>query len=78
MPLWPQKQKSSYCSSDEEYPVITKEIAHGLKYKLEGIAGYPKDSLEQLQSFGINILFISNQMCTGTFKNYFRRHWEFG
>jgi len=41
------------CSSDDEYPVIAKEIVDGLKGKIMIIAGYPKDSLEQLQSFGI-------------------------
>jgi len=41
------------CSSDDEYPVISKELVDGLKNKLVVIAGYPKDSLEQLQSFGI-------------------------
>jgi methylmalonyl-CoA mutase len=41
------------CSSDEEYPVIAKEIVEGLKDKLIVIAGYPKDALEQLQSSGI-------------------------
>jgi len=41
------------CSSDDEYPLITKEIADGLKGKILVIAGYPKDSIEQLQSFGI-------------------------
>jgi methylmalonyl-CoA mutase len=41
------------CSSDDEYPVISKEIVEGLSDKIVVIAGYPKDSLEQLQSFGI-------------------------
>jgi methylmalonyl-CoA mutase len=41
------------CSSDEEYPVIAKEIVDSLKDKLVVIAGYPKDALEQLQSAGI-------------------------
>jgi len=41
------------CSSDDEYPVITKEIVDGLKGKIMVIAGYPKDAVEQLQSFGI-------------------------
>ena len=41
------------CSSDDEYPLITKEIVDGLKGKILVIAGYPKDSIEQLQSFGI-------------------------
>jgi len=41
------------CSSDDEYPVITKEIVEGLKGKIIVIAGYPKDSMEQLQSLGI-------------------------
>ncbi len=41
------------CSSDEEYTSISKEIADGLKDKIVVIAGYPKESIEQLQSFGI-------------------------
>ncbi len=41
------------CSSDDEYPAITKEIVDGLKGKIMVIAGYPKDAVEQLQSFGI-------------------------
>ena len=41
------------CSADEEYPIISKEIAEGLTNKIIVIAGYPKESIEQLQSFGI-------------------------
>ncbi|MFN8256951.1 MAG: methylmalonyl-CoA mutase family protein [Bacteroidales bacterium] len=41
------------CSADEEYPIISKEITDGLKNKIIVIAGYPKDSIEQLQAYGI-------------------------
>jgi methylmalonyl-CoA mutase len=41
------------CSSDDEYLLISKQIADELKDKLIVIAGFPKDSLEQLKSFGI-------------------------
>lgn len=41
------------CSSDAEYPEITKEIIEGLNDKIIVIAGYPKDSIEDLKAMGI-------------------------
>jgi methylmalonyl-CoA mutase len=41
------------CSADDEYPVISKEILEGLSDKIIVIAGYPKDSMEELQAMGI-------------------------
>lgn len=41
------------CSADDEYPVISKEILEGLSDKIVVIAGYPKDSMEELQAMGI-------------------------
>ena len=41
------------CSADDEYPVISKEIMEGLTDKIVVIAGYPKNSMEELQAMGI-------------------------
>jgi methylmalonyl-CoA mutase len=58
------------CSSDEEYPVISKEIFDGLKNKVVAIAGYPKDSLEQLQSFGIKYFIHIRSNVLETLKSF--------
>jgi len=60
------------CSSDEEYPIISKEIAEGLKDKIIVIAGYPKDSLEQIQSFGINYFIHMRSNVLDTLKEFQR------
>jgi len=58
------------CSSDEEYPVISKEIVDGLKNKVVAIAGYPKDSLEQLQAFGIKYFIHVKSNVLETLKSF--------
>ncbi len=58
------------CSSDEEYPVISKEIVDGLKDKLIVVAGYPKESLEQLQSFGIKYFIHIRSNVLETLKSF--------
>lgn len=41
------------CSADDEYPVISKEVVEGLKDKIIVVAGYPKDSIDELKAMGI-------------------------
>jgi methylmalonyl-CoA mutase len=58
------------CSSDEEYPVISKEIAEGLQGKIVVVAGYPKESLELLQSFGIKYFIHMRSNVLETLKEF--------
>jgi methylmalonyl-CoA mutase len=42
------------CSADEDYPVIAPEILDKTKHKaIVVVAGYPKDSIEELKSKGL-------------------------
>ena len=42
------------CSSDDEYPVIVPEIIEKLdKSAIVVVAGYPKDSIQELQDAGV-------------------------
>jgi methylmalonyl-CoA mutase len=58
------------CSSDEEYPVIAKEIVDSLKGKIVVIAGNPKESLELLQSIGIKYFIHVKSNVLETLKSF--------
>lgn len=58
------------CSSDDEYPVISKEVMDGLKDKIIVIAGYPQDSMEQLQALGIKYFIHVKSNVLETLKSF--------